>query len=261
MRIACVTIRTIDGILLRSKRLEGQDMIRFSSHRLLLLLTVTVMIALGACANGDNGDDADAEEILDNAAERFKETSSAHFELEIDGTIGIDEQGMLQLGGVTGEIERPANARADASVVFGGSTVSLEMIASDGDMFMRNLLTGDWERAPSDLAYDPARIFDEDEGISAIIEQLQGVEIEGEESVDGTNAWHLSGEVDTDAVRQLAGDFFEGDQLDVDIWVATDDYRLLRVELHDTDADEPMSWELSLTNHDEPVEIDPPELD
>jgi lipoprotein LprG len=236
-------------------------MIRFSSLRVLLILTVAAIVALGGCANGDNGDDADAQEILNNAAERFEDTTSAHFELEIDGTIGIDEQGMLQLGGVTGEIERPANARADASVVFGGSSVSLEMIASDGDMYMRNLLTGDWERAPSDLAYDPARIFDEDEGISAIIEQLENVENEGEDSVDGTDAWHLTGQVDTDAVRQLAGDFFEGDQLDVDIWVATDDYRLLRVELHDTDADEPMSWELSLMNHDEPVEINPPELD
>jgi hypothetical protein len=226
-----------------------------------VFLIVVALFVIGACSNGDDGNGEDAEQIVENTSERFEETSSAHFTLEIDGTIGIDEEGMLQLGDVSGEIERPANARADASVVFGGSSVSLEMIASDGDMFMRNLLTGDWERAPSDLQYDPARIFDEQEGISAIIEQLEDIELEGEDSAGGADAWHLTGQVETAAVRQLAGDFFEGDQLDVEIWVAQDDYRLLRVELHDTDADEPMSWELSLSQHDEPVEITPPDLD
>jgi hypothetical protein len=220
------------------------------------------VLAIAGCSNGDDDNgDLTADEIIDHAAERFENTESAHFELEIDGTIGIDDEGMIQLGAVTGEIERPSNARADANVLFGGSSVTLEMIASDGEMFMRNLLTGDWERAPSDLQYDPARIFDENDGVGAIIEQLRDVNLEGEEGVGGTDTWHITGQVETDSVRQLAGDFFVGETLDVDIWVATDDYRLLRVELHDTEADEAMSWELSLSNHDESVEITPPELD
>lgn len=229
----------------------------------ILILLAAAMLVLGACANGNGDDDdtQDAGEIIDAASERFDETSSAHFELDIDGSIGIDEEGMLELGAVSGEIVRPAGARADASIVFGGSSVSMEMIASEGEMFIRNILTGDWERAPSDLEYDPARIFDEDDGISSIIEQLENIEREGEDSVGGTDAWHLTAQVDTGAVRNLAGDFFEGEQLNVDIWVARDDYRLLRVELHDADAEEPMSWELSLSNHDESVEITPPDLD
>jgi hypothetical protein len=31
--------------------------------------------------------------------------------------------------------------------------------------------------------------------------------------------------------------------------------------LHDTEAEEPTSWELSLSEHDEPVDITPPDLD
>jgi hypothetical protein len=226
-----------------------------------IALLVISMLVIAGCADTDENGEESAEDVIENATEQFESTETAHFELEIDGTIGIDEEGMLQLGDVSGEIARPADARADASVVFGGSSVSLEMIASDGEMFMRNLLTGDWERAPSDLQYDPARIFDEEEGITAIIDQLEDVELVGEDQAGGTDAWQLSGSVNTDAVRQLAGDFFEGEQLDVDIWVATDDYRLLRVELHDTEAEEPMSWQLSLSDHDEPVEITPPDLD
>lgn len=233
-----------------------------SPRRLLLILAAGVFLILGACSGGDDDEETlDATEIIDSAATAFDETSSAHFELDIDGSIAIDDEGMLQLGAVTGEIERPANARADASVVFGGSSVTMEMIASDGDMFMRNLLTGGWERAPSDLQYDPAKIFDTDEGIAAIIEQLQDTELEGEDSAGGTDAWHLSAQVDTAEVRALAGDFFEGDQLDVDIWVATDDYRLLRVELHDTGSDDPMTWALSLSDHGESVDITAPDIE
>lgn len=235
---------------------------RLNSHRrLLLILAAGVFLVLGACSGGDDEETLDATEIIDSATTAFDETSSARFELDIDGSIAIDDEGMLQLGAVSGEIERPANARADASVVFGGSSVTMEMIASDGDMFMRNLLTGDWERAPSDLQYDPAKIFDADEGIAAIIEQLQNTELEGEDSAGGTDAWHLSAEVDTAEVRALAGDFFEGDQLDVDIWVAIDDYRLLRVELHDTGSDDPMTWALSLSNHGESVDITAPDIE
>jgi hypothetical protein len=229
-------------------------------RRHLILLLAPALLILGACATSDD-DDADADEIVENATEAFEATSSAHFELEIDGTIGIDADGMLELGAVSGEIARPSSARADANVVFGGTTVTLEMIAYEGDMYMRNLLTGAWERAPTDLQYDPARIFDEEEGIASIIEQLEDIELEGEDSASGVDAWHLTGRVNTTAVRTLAGDFFEGDELDVDIWVARDDYRLLRVELHDTDADDPMSWVLTLTNHDDEVEITPPDLD
>jgi hypothetical protein len=232
------------------------------SLTLMLLLTSIVLLVLGACNSADDDANGDsAEDVIDQAATAFDELSSASFELDIDGTIGIDADGMISLGAVSGEIARPADARADASVVFGGSSVTLEMIASEGEMFMRNLLTGGWERAPSDLQYDPARIFDEDEGIAAIIDDLEDVELQGSESLDGTDAIYLTGRVDTDSVRALAGDFFEGDRLDVDIWVAEDDYRLLRVVLNDTDAEEPMSWELTLSDHDEPVDIDVPELD
>lgn len=228
----------------------------------LLLILVLSLAVLGACAdNGDDSAEPTASDVVDQAADAFDDLNSANFELDIDGTIGIDAEGMISLGAVSGEIARPADARADASVVFGGSSVSLEMVASDGEMFMRNLLTGNWERAPSDLQYDPARIFDEDEGIAAIIDQLEDIELEGEDSVGGTDAFHLTGRVDTPAVTALAGDFFESEQLDVDIWVAQDDYRLLRVVLHDTEAEDPMSWELSLSDHDEPVEIDVPELE
>ncbi len=236
-------------------------MMRVQIRSTLFFIVVAALLVITAC-NGDDGNgDLDAGEIVDNAAEAFDETSTARFELDIDGMIGIDDEGMIQLGAVTGEIARPASARADASVQFGGSSVTMEMIASDGEMFMRNILTGDWERAPSDLQYDPARIFDEDEGIASIIDQLENVELIGEDSIDGTDAWRIAGEVDADAVRTLAGDFFESDTLDVDFWVARDDYRLLRVELHDSEADDPVSWELSLSEHDEDVEITPPDLD
>jgi hypothetical protein len=226
--------------------------------RLYALLIPILIIAVAACS--DDGDTQDPDDILDNAAEAFEELQSASFVLDIDGSIGIDAEGMLQLGAVEGEIARPASARADASVQLGGTSITMEMLASDGEMYLRNLLTGEWERAPTDLRYDPARIFDEDDGISAIIARLDDLDYEGQDSVGGVSAHHLTATVDTASVRALAGDFFEGERLVVNIWVARDDYRLLGVELNDTEADDPMSWELTLTNHDEPVEITPPDL-
>lgn len=232
--------------------------------RLFLIMLGALVALLGACSSSesDEGDGApDADQILEQAATTFEDTESAHFVLEIDGTIGIDEEGMLELGAVEGDIARPASAQANADVNFAGSSVTMEMIAADGQMYLRNILTGDWERAPSDLQYDPARIFDGEQGIGSIIAQLGELELVGEDSIDGTDAWHLTAVVDTPEVQALAGNFFEGDQLDIDIWVATEDHRLLQVELHDSAAEEPTSWELSLSDHGEPVEITPPDLE
>jgi hypothetical protein len=223
-------------------------------------MVVGILVVVTACGNNDTVD-ADPEEVVDRAASRFAETETARFTLEIDGSIALDDEGLLALSSVEGEIERPSSAQAAAAVQFAGTSITLELVAIDGEMHLRNILTGDWERAPSDLQYDPARVFDEETGIAAILEELTDLEVEGEDSVNGRDAWHIAGTVGTAVVQSLTGDFFEGATLDVGLWIAQDDYRLLRVELHDAAAAEATSWELELTDHDEPVNISPPDTD
>lgn len=232
-----------------------------------LILPITLLLLVSACTSSDDETEEtpDPEEVLDQALDTFQETESARFTLDIDGTIGLGAEGEgngeLELGAVEGAVERPASAQAEANVQFMGSSVTMEIVAVDGELFLRNLLSGDWERAPTDLNFDPARIFDDETGISRIVDQLDELTNEGEETVNGEDAWHISAIIDTSEVEGLTGPFFEGEILDLDMWIASDDHRLHRVQLHDSEAEEPSTWELTLTEHDEPVDITAPELD
>lgn len=226
-----------------------------------LFIPLSLLLIVASCSsNAESDEPPEAEEVLEQALDTFQETESAQFNLQIDGTIGLGGEGELQLGGVEGAVARPASAQAEANVQFMGSSVTMELIAADGELYLRNPLSGEWERGPTDLNFDPALIFDEETGISRIVDRLQNLENEGEDSVDGTDAWHVTATVDTSDVEGLTGPFFEGDTLDLDMWIATDDQRLLRVQLHDSEADEPSTWDLTLTDHNEPVDISPPDM-
>lgn len=231
-------------------------------HVLRFLVFPLMLLLIVASCSSSAEDDAppEPEEVLDQALDTFQETDSARFDLEIDGTIALGGEGELELGAVEGAIARPASAQAEANVQFMGSSITMELIASDGTLYLRNPLSGEWENAPTDLNFDPALIFDEDTGISRIVDQLENLENEGEDSVNGTDTWHITATIDTSEVQGLTGSFFEGDILDLDMWIATDDHRLMRVELHDSEAAEPSSWVLTLSDHNEPVDISPPEM-
>lgn len=227
-----------------------------------LFLPLTLLLIVASCSSQSGNDEPpEAEEVLDQALDTFEETESARFDLQVDGTIGLGGEGELQIGGVEGAVARPASAQAEANVQFMGSNVTMELIADDGQLYLRNPLSGEWEQGPTDLDIDPALIFDEETGISRIVDQLEDLENQGEDSVNGVESWHITATVDTTEVSGLTGSFFEGETLDLDMWIATDDHRLMRVQLHDTAAEEPSSWELTLSEHNEPVEISAPDMD
>lgn len=228
-----------------------------------LFLPLSLFLIVASCSSqGEDDAPPEPEEVIEQALDTFQETESAQFDLQIDGTIALGGgDGEIQLGGVQGAIARPASARAEADVQFMGSSITMELVAADGTLYLRNPLSGEWETAPTDLNFDPALIFDEETGISRVVDQLNNLENEGEDSVDGTDAWHLTATVDTSEVEGLTGSFFEGNTLELDLWIATDDYRLLRVELLDSEAAEPSSWVLTLSDHNEPVDITAPDVE
>jgi hypothetical protein len=221
---------------------------------------LALLLILAAC-NGDDDADQSPDEIVDAAITAFDETESARFTIEIEGAIPIDAEGLLALSSVEGELERPESARADAGIVFAGSRVTMELVAVDGEMFLRNILTGNWERAPSDLQYDPSAVFDDNQGIGAILAQLDELEHEGSDTIQGIDTWHLSGTAPASAVASLTGDFFDSDTLFVDLWIAQDEHYLVRVELREIEDQDEADWVLTLFDHNEPVSIARPELD
>lgn len=202
-----------------------------------------------------------AEQILDQAADRFGELSAVHYQLIIDGDVFLDSGRALSLRGAEGDLARPNSATAKANIGFAGATITVNMIAVDGEQYMTNFLTGRWERAPEELTYNPAILFDPEQGIQGVMQRAERVTLVGEEQIGGATTDHLRGVVAQEAVQPITGGAFQGDPIDFDIWIDRSSNDIRRVVLHDTAAAEgttPATWTLELTDQDKPVTITPP---
>lgn len=232
---------------------------------LLRLLTTLLLVTLGLLACRESSEEAtptpSPQSLIEAASDRFAELDTAHYALTIDGDVFLDDQNVLALRGAEGDLQRPDRATAKASIGFGGTTISVDIVALGQEQYMTNFLTGRWERAPQDLGYNPAVVFDPERGIPGVLRDARDVTLVGEESLDGTAAHHLRGVVARAAVAPMTGDAFQGDPIDFDLWIDRGTSEILKVVLHDTAAAQgatPATWTLVLSQHNQPVTIEQP---
>lgn len=228
----------------------------------ILLVAALTPALLVACRNdSDNGDDNPAvEEVVDSAATAWDETESAHFELAVDGTAYLDSDETLALRAATGDGTRPDSVEASAQVAAGFLVVDIGLIFIGDDAYMTDLITGNWGPAPGDFSYNPAVLFSDTEGLSPVLREMQGVELVGQEEIEGTQTYHLSGDVAEAVISELTAGTIKGDPIAVDLWFATDDYRAIRMVLATPEDAEGEStvWTITLSDHNEPVAIERP---
>jgi lipoprotein LprG len=234
---------------------------------LLFLLVFTTAACMG---DDDNGDDDDAaaspagdltpEQVLQNGRNAWDETESAHFTLDVDGAASFDEDETIKLVSAEGDIKRPGSVKATAAVDAQISVIDISLVAVDGEIFITNLLSGNWERAPEDFSYDPSVLFSDTDGIGPIMTDLQNAELDGTEDVNGRSAHKVTGTVAADRVEEITAGTIGGEEIDVTLWIGVEDAKLLRVVLTEPEGvrESPATWTLNLTDHGENVEIDAP---
>lgn len=241
---------------------------RFVSLILLFLLVLTT----AACMGDDDGDaeeaagdaspvaEVTAEDVLAAGREAWAETQSARFTLAVDGDAFLDEDETIRLISADGDIKRPGSVAATAQVDAQISVVDISLVAVNGEIFITNLLTGNWERAPDDFTYDPSVLFSDTDGIGPIMTDLQEPQLDGTEDVNGQPAHKVTGTVPADRVEDITAGTIAGDAIQVTLWIGVEDAKLLRVVLTEPEGvrESPAIWTLDLTEHDKEIEIEAP---
>jgi hypothetical protein len=204
-----------------------------------------------------------AQSVLDQASQQFESVNSLHFELQVDGSVPLDQNGTIKLHSASGDLKRPNSAKAKAKVTFLGANLSIDMVSVGSDQYITNPVSGKWEKAPSDLGYDPAVLFDDNQGIAHVLKNVQSPTIAGSDNVDSKDAYHIKGTVRKQDVQPIAGGAINSDTVPVDIWVDKQTHDVLKLVLHDTGAsggNSENTWTLLLTKQNEDVTIDKPNL-
>jgi hypothetical protein len=212
----------------------------------------------------DDTDDAvaedDADAILDQAAERFAELETAKFELDGTGYIEVDEIGEVSLSNAEGEVERPDRARIDIDVDTAIADVPVTVVSFNGEVYIEDPVAGTTHTAPDDFQFNPAIMFDEDEGIPALIRSVENAELlDEDDEVDGRAAYKIYGVIEGDLIqRATAGTFPATDDVDFNVWIDRETYDVLKILAEDPTEETDSVWEMWIYDHNEPVEIDDP---
>lgn len=204
----------------------------------------------------------DADEILENAAERAEELETAKFELNGTGTLDVDEVGEVSLSEAEGAVERPDRAQIDVQVDADAAEIPLSVVSIDDQVYFTDVFTGEWQEAPDEFQFDPAVIFDEDQGIPALIRTVEEAEVLGSEEIDGRQAYQVYGIVDQETIESgTSGIFQPEDDVDFNVWIDEETWDVLQVRAEDPTEETDSVWEMRIFEHDEPVEIEDPQDD
>lgn len=238
-------------------------------NRLLLVAVLAAtMSLLTACSLGDDDDNGDseseteptAESVLADAAGRWDETDSLHFTLEAGGDSYLDSDRTILLSEAEGDLARPDSVTANARVSVSIATVNVNITVIGEDAYMTNLVTGNWEEAPGDFNYNPALLFNPDDGLGPIMQDIRNAELDGTEEINGRQAHRVTGLVTDDQIEDITAGSIVGDDIDVTIWVAEDNHEVLRLYLSAPGSGdgEETTWDLHFTDHNQDVTIEPP---
>ena len=235
-------------------------------RRFLNLLGASGVLALAAC--GQAGNEAATPELtpapavlLELASKRLAETQSVHFALDVQGETFIDTGRNIRLLSAEGDLQRPDRVRTAFQAEVMDRAISLQLITIGKQSWTTNILTGEWDNAPLEFAYQPDVLFSTQDGIGPVMGRVHNVERLEDEEIEGGSAYHLRATVDQSVVGPLTYYTITGSPVTVDLWIDQESHDLVRARLSEPPGPErpnPAVWTLNLSHHGQDVSIEPP---
>jgi hypothetical protein len=200
-------------------------------------------------------------DLLELASKRLAETPSAHFTLDVEGETFIDTGNNIRLLGAEGDLTRPDRVRTTFQAEVMGRAITLQLITIGKRSWTTNVLTGDWETAPLEFAYQPDVLFSTQDGIGPVMGRVENAQRLADEEISGRPAYHLRAGVDESVVGPLTYYTIKGSPVTVDLWIDQETNDLLRARMSEppgAERPQPAIWTLDLSHHGEDVSIEPP---
>ena len=203
--------------------------------------------------------------IIDKARTRFDKVNALHFTLAVEGQVFLDMARTERLTAADGDLIRPDRVSLTARVSVSSINAQLKFIQIADMAYLTNILTGRWQAAPAGLSYDPRVVFDPQNGVSAIMGQVNTWSLVEMTKVNGTDTQHLRGFVPTAAASVLVSNSLRGDYIDVDAYIEGKNSDVVKLILAEqpaaiTDGTPASKWTLDLSKQNESLKIDAPTI-
>ena len=209
-------------------------------------------------------------EIAAQAGEQMLAIDSLHFVIEISGQlVYLDVPPTLALKRAEGDVVRPDRMRAVVKVFSFGMVSEVGIIGLGDEQYITNPLNQQWERLPPSQGwyFDPALLFDPEYGIEAILGEAAwtfgaGGSADVEQDVEEQAHYILHGQLPGERLTRLTSGMIASGEVMVDIWVNRQDVRVDRIQIVELESnpENPTSWLIEFSAHDEAVNIQAPPI-
>ena len=240
-------------------------MSRWRASTVAVSMVLGPMLLLTAC--GGAGEDLGGELLPADIAVLQAESAAAmgavetvRFDLERSGgPIYIDSFKALSLESVTGRYSAPASADAVLTVKVNDSLLTkLGAVAIDGEVWLSNPVTGDFELLPTGYDIDPTTFFDPEDGWRPLLLELVDAEFVSEVNRGGTR-YHIRGTAPAARVEVVTAGLVSGQDVTIDLWLHPVTAVVTAAEFSTTHAGTDTHWVLTLSRYGDEVVVVPPE--
>lgn len=229
-----------------------------------LLFTALVVLAV-AVPPAFAQDEPGIDDLIADTAARLDETDSMSFEMELEGTMFVDDAESIQLKSAEGIMQRPDRVDVTfTAIVLGSQQISIRMKSIGDESWITDIVTGFWVPSPPEFGYNPSVLYDDEDGLGPVMERMNDPEIVGSEEIDGRDAWHVSATADGEIIATMTSGTMEGSIMSLDIWIDKETNDILQISISeptDEDIEDPTTLTLKLSDHGKEVTIEPPDAD
>lgn len=159
-----------------------------------------------------------------------------------------------------GVVLNPDRAQINIEAVVGGGFVRVKAITIGDDVYLTNPFTGKFELLSTSGI--PTGFFDPSGGVGAIMTDTKEASLIGQEEVEGTLTFHVTGNIDSSALQSLTGSAIEGSPIQAHVWIGTEDFLVRRITLTGritAGENDGITRTIILFDFNKPVSIEPPE--
>lgn len=234
------------------------------SQRLISLF----LFALLAASCGSDAEPAttlppEADVVLAASAEAMGSVDFVRFKIERGGApVYIDNLDTLNFALAEGQFAAPSSANAVVTLAVGNINAQIGAIAIDGETWLTNPITGDWDSAPSGYDFDPSTLFDPELGWRPLLaEGLSDVVWIGDDPRGSEPRYHLRAAADEERVAIILAGLIRKQSVDLDMWIDPETGYVREAELSTVFEGQTSDWFIEFSEFGVPVEIAAPDIE